>query len=784
MRCRSRQLGRFVLFVLALHGGGPARADDEAPLPSLPTLVDEDADGHEAAVEAWLALSVPDRVSLARAALVGEDLAAARAASLLVGWPDLSVAETRRAASLRAEQPAWWFRVPAGLGTEEPSLGSYIGLGSVDWPVAMRAAVAHPEDVDPDDLELLHRVARPEHADVLAEVVATCPEEWLGPLSLTCSVMADCDRSERHREGLARCFLTFVERRRLQGEDDDARQPAAAMPEGFDAQHEALLRAWIAERRGDGDTSSDLSLQWLRRVTEKRTYTEADVPLLEALVDAAGSQRYAYAPDRYLALTAMRKLVALAPGKATVVHSAKEFAGGSDPLGEAALAAWAGTGDPEARALLDREEGGWDDLDPDWRWLADRARMRDEALAVLLDDEAERDAQDVAQTCEAYGWGVRQDEQKWAGMGPDDDDVAWLGDQLAGRHAEPDLLLAWHMFAEPGSLDRERARLVLERLDEGAPPRWVAEYERAFGAVLVELLELEADHVRALLVTWVRSGDRHVVEAFAPWCLRLGLDVDPEVLARGWSTWTAEDAAELGRHPDPAVGAFLRMSLVASEPEARSLATGALLMRAGVDPRVVRRLIERAAFPDWGEDGDEEEERDGEEGGAVFDILRDALREGDVTGAVLVLAERARDLSPLVYLAGDRVLAWLRAQRDDPRSPLASEAELALGWSGTDSEKQVLARFVAEGRTWILENKTTEGMPDGPIVDTVVELLDTNCCLGWVAAELLNDMYPVVLDGDTAWGGQGTQATRERLRSFRWVPTPWDGTPTAVRAQP
>lgn len=436
------------------------------------------------------------------------------------------------------------------------------------------------------------------------------------------------------------------------------------------------------------------------------------------------------------------------------------------------MAAWAGTGAAEALALLDRDQGGWDDIDPDWRWLADRKRMREEALDVLLDDGADRDAQDVVQMCQAYGWGVRHDEQKWAGMGPDDDDVAWLGDELARRRADANFLLAWHMFAEPGSLDRERARVLLEGLEAAGSPRWAGQYGRAFGAVLVELLELEPDHVRALLVQWTMSGAPQDVEAFAPWCLRLGLDVAPELLARGWSTWSSEAAAELGRHPDSAVTAFLRIVFVACDPSEQDKAAWALLMRAGVDARAVRRLAESVSILDWTDEPD------------VQETIRQALLAGDGVAAMLAGAQQESDLSCLGLLHDDRVLAWLRTKRDDPGSRLPGEAELALGWSGTDSEKQVLARFVAEGRTWILEQGTMEGVPEGPIVDLVVELLDTNCCLGWVAAETLKSMYPVVLDGDTAWGGCGTQATRERLRSFRWVPTPWDGTLTAVRAQP
>ncbi|MGE0191392.1 MAG: hypothetical protein AB7T63_05045 [Planctomycetota bacterium] len=777
-----------IVFGVVLVAGGVTRAEEDAPGARirLPVLVDEEAESHEATVEAWLELPVPERIELAREALGGDDEAAARAASLVIGWPHLSVDEVARAAALRAQQPAWWFSEPAGPGAEEPAAFTSIGFGSVDWPVAMRAALEHSDEVSPGDIELLHRVARPAHADVLAEVVAVCPESWLAPLSLTCGVMADCDRSERHREGLARCFLAFQARRRAQQDGGASEPPRSAQPATFDAQHDVLLRAWIDGRTAAEPTEAgtDLSLRWLRRVTAARVFTEADVALLEALADAAGSQRSNHDVERHLLLTTMRKLAGLEGGKATVVSHATGFRGGTDELGEAALAAWASTGLPEARALLNREEGGWDDIDPDWRWLADRDRMRAEALDVLLEDDEGRHPQDIAQMCNAYAWGAREDERTWTGMGPDDDDVAWLGDELARRAADADVLLAWHMLAEPGSLDGERARRLLDRLEEAEAPRWVDEHGRAFGAVLVELLQLEADRIRSLLVTWARSGDGHVVEAFGPWCLRLGLDVAPEVLARGWSSWMDEDAAELGRHPDPAVEAFLRLTLVASEPDQQALAAGALLLRAGLDPRVVRHLAGSVSFLRWTSDEDENEEDEEEGGGELHEPFRGALLAGDAIGAVLALADLEEDLSFLGLLDDERVRIWLRARRDDPQSPLARQAEVALGWSGDAGEKAVLQRLVESGRTWILENAIMEGVPEGPLVETVLELLDTNCCLGWVAAETLEAMYPVVLDGDTAWGGRGTQATRERLRSFRWVKTPWDGTPTAIRATP
>lgn len=787
-----RAVSLLCLLLLTFAGAhGAAAADEHARLLALD---DEDHPEHEAALAWWEERSERERIAILRGALASNRSDVARLAAHGIGHTWLSSHEIARMVGLRLGDASRPYHEDASWGMHgEPPLGAPLLVAYVE------RVLREPRRFPKRAISTAHRVAKPEHARALLPLLERAPPELLRQVLFLITITGEHDRADRHRETIARGTYYGLLRIRAQRAGKPA-PPLAVLPSdvlappeggGIPPVAKAIAEACERDapnglaRRKDEQDAMEARVDagfWVRRWLLDTTPSTADIPFLGHVIDRGLSPRsgWPYAPAHVLwAMTHLCRFEG-ARGRDWVRAWARQRE--DVPRAWYASVALARQGEREPfdalRAAADAREIPKQDMpDLDLTWFVDRADARQRAAEAIRRLRPEYLDKRHALTPEYRRYALRDD-----GLRIEDADLEAIAAHL-WKHADEDghagalRLLRFHTYVHPASLTPERARALLVALrawlareDATARPAYhdalnEDDLERA-----LPLCEVRApEATRGLLRWWARS--KHEGRLFALECLaRLGAEGHAEAYLQHWSGHEERDWRDrwhLGRVPGEAITAFLR-GKAPREGEALDVqghaeamdALHALLLRAGL-PRAIAPLFEGLQWI----------ESDDAAGSRGLRAAWKAVLADDAVGALLQLADVAGlGVHALGAVDDPRAVAWLEARRRDRDQGLYWEATMARGGRDPAAARDVLG-LIRAGRTWILEDLEGGGVrriPAPVLTHELTAALDTNCCLGWAAHVLLQEVHPW-LPFDAGFGGAGTEATRAYLAGHAWA---------------
>lgn len=771
-------VGRWVwIFAVGLLGSAfvvaasPLSAED-GPSIALVDLDDASRPHHAAAREAWRALPVAERTAFLLSILEGDNEELATLAAEGLGSDQMDAEQCRRAMELLVRHPVrlmqlledrpWW-SVASGPRA----------WGSVDLVPFFKAAARLPTgQLAGARLTNWHRVLHPHDIWSLVDLLETPNAEVFTTLRGLVAMAAAYDREDRDRDraafGLAYILLRLEAEQRGQaiptlGDTQIQIRADVGLPRTFGRLVEAHVlteASGAARRQGDATHLSEARhvAEWLTRWARSLEAAPADLPLLSRIVE--GDLELATPLGRW----ALEQGVRAAPGSDPGFRMLAESLATPGNRGAAAAArALVRIGREEpARALLDAWRGSAEGRDryPDalgLLWSLDRGAARERVVAMILAGGA-RDTDGFAGLEPRARHGLAQHEGVIVGPA----DVAWIGDRLWARQADVLTLLRYHADVWPRGLTHARARTLLARLSDLDLDHALAVDH---GWLIRGLALLEARdqwRLETLLGGWARRVPAIRTECLQ-WLARLGSTTHVAEMVEDWATWDPHLRLHLARVHDPRVADAMRTYVAMSEEDgygAEDLvwaACGVLLLQAGL-PESAADVFARG----------------GTDGKPPLPRILDALRNGRAREVAVDLATAASAFHRRQgESAGTRALEdtlWeARQARTDREDLWLRHFADAYDWD-PESTAQV-SILLGDDRLWVYE-----ALPDHvwyaldrfELLDEFVPLLDSNCCLGFEAAERLLGLHPTFPFEDAA-GFVGSARTQGWFRNQPWT---------------
>ncbi len=740
---------------------GVGAAEDE---PLLLRLNRPDVEGYEDARAVWEALTASERVALLREGLASPEPALAEVAAAEIGGQYLSLDEIHRRQVLLQD------RFGAAVGSRQHvwGVGGTPPVGAPDVVPLWTALAGRTEVPRKGTLELLHRVTLPEHLPELVPLLAKGDEHYFESLFWTVCLVANYDASDRFRVSVER-GLEFglrrlqLERRRnheaLRAHLFDPEQPAwvgEGLPPGF----VAIARAtWGLDPDGfrkaedaGGDVLQGLPpYRWLHRQAARFTPIEKDGPFLTEVVRSWSVPL----DERWWA---MRHLLRLSPDWGGDVIRA--LVGRDTKVDVVVAAALAEAGRPDLWHALDEddEQGerrrysplAWA-VDPEWAraaWLDYALGKIEEGYPVLAGGEA-LDLGPLERARYRYDWGVVIR----------DEDLRWIAARLA--EAEVPALFEAEFLARvlPEALTPGRASDLAARMgsmtvsDEEDDWLMWAETEATLGALEVA----NRDALCEVLSTWVSKLEGYDRQQVLVWLAKLGDTSRVPEMLQSWPEWDIDGAA-LGHVRDDRVAAFLKERLLQAEGEEAGSAFAALCIFHGVPSLIFDCFLVNAS--------DVEDD-------PAWRKAVERLLAGDAVGAILA---DEPCVARLGLIPDTRVEAYLRRAREDRAGETYWPATAGLALHGDAAARAELLALVREGRMWFFDGLlqspdavvlTCDG--DTDFLDAWVGLVESNCCIGWAAEEVVfRERFPTMPVASTITGGFTTSAeVRAWLERYR-----------------
>jgi hypothetical protein len=666
---------------------------------------DADAPNH------WQDLSAEQRVGLLRDGLKSKDGKIAYLAARVVDPDCLSLGEVRLQATVLVSH-AEWIRDPKTAGPPWFKGHLPMPIGSPDLPRLWKTATS-VEDLPgaAEKLTYFHRALLPEHIPALVgRLEHAGPEVFLG-LADTLQLVANY--TSEHRPVAARGFLYTLERlRRERKKEPRPRGEDTTIDPRSKAAFVALARAaWGFDRNGfqvKGAPSLVPPHAWLVRWAREVAWAKEDVPFLSQVVWRAEDPIAKAWPIRRLGALGARELML-------------ELAEGEDSLAALGAAELARLGEPARLLELLRER--------DW--------MLPHTLAYYaMPVEARRRQLGEILLGPGYVSGLaprwRYEAEAEHEVRIREEDLAWIGENLLKIDAHPARAAAYFGQVYPRGLTAQVAAGIARRLrDEGTDFE-----ETELGALLAPLEVANRGALVGLLDHWAANGRG----AALPYLARLGEARHVPAMLSAWSDW-GFDARVLGRVRDPRVEQHLRKRAQSGGV----IAVEALAIYYGL-PEPLCVLLE---------------DPPAEERGLVL--------KRDPVGAVVHAAKRAGGwrLARLGLAQDERAIAYLRALRKQRHRGEYWAATAGLALAGDAQAREEFGALMREGRTWLLDRLldchvlTLGGRPEW--VDFWLSRVNTNCCLSYIAMDVLTEMhptFPVAHDGIVDYGQRGRFARK------------------------
>ena len=764
MHGRMRVRVAALALVVCLTALVAVRAGEDEPL--LLRLIRPDVEGYEDARAAWEALADSERVALLREGLASSDRALAEVAAAEIGGQYLSLDEIHRRQALLQD------RFGAAVGSRQHvwGVGGTPPVGAPDV-VPLWRALADRQDVPRKEvtLELLHRVTLPEHLPDLVPLLAKGDEHYFESLFWTVCLVANYDASDRFRVSAERGIEFGLRRLRLERGYNpealralsfDAERPAwqgDGLPTGFIAVARA---AWGLDPDGfrkaedaGGDKLEGLPpFRWLHRQAARFTPLENDGTFIADVV------RGTVVPleDRWWA---MRHLLRLSPDWGGEVVGAGRGRGrqGDARRGRRPRRGRSPRrrGRPSTRSDQDAASPLAWAVDPETaraRWLRGGSAHGRRGLPVPRRELGARSRSPGARAL-PHDWGVRIA----------DEDLRWIAARLAEAEVPAPLR---------GRLPRERAfptTLTSERGMRRSLPRMAT-------------MPVSDEEERWLITPGSRRRSRRSRSRTPTRCREVLVDVGDALrggrpqsrstsgsrrrairrrcprCSQSWPEWEHRPARPRPR-AGRSGGGLPRGAPLQAEGEEAGSALAALCILRGIPPVVFDGFLRRR------------ERRRGRpyvEGGG-----RAASSRATPSAPSLPCDPRAAELG---LIRDPRVEAYLRRAREDRAGGTYWPATAGLALHGDAAARAELLALVREGRMWFFDGLlqspdavvlTCDG--DTEFLDAWVGLVESNCCIGWAAEEVVfRERFPTMPVASTITGGFTTSAeVRAWLERYR-----------------
>ncbi len=748
------------LFLFGLLGGASANAADDADASLLLRLSTPGREGRAAALADWSARSEYARVSLLRRFLQADAPDLARLAAAEIGADYLSLDEMHRCTALLGG------RVEAALFPPflRWGVGGASTVGSPDVVPLFRALAERTKSPAKTVLDGLSRTAVPDEIPDLVPLLDRGDDEYVRSLLSTISSLAVADRRDRYRGWVARA-LDYGLRVRA-GAPRPALEPGPlplsdgpGLPAAFRAIASAL---WGFGEGADTREGSVLDLAavpalqgWLRRWAHGLEPVDADGFFVTDLVRADGV-------DVGMRFWAMKHLLRLSPDWGGRVVG--DLAAGTDDAAAAASAALALAGRPDAwtRMLaLDEPPGPVAIL----AWAVDPESARRRWLEALVKTDALRgsyvfDLSPLARQQMASAFSVRIR----------DEDLRWIADRLREGAAPPGDTAFFFARVLPRALTPAEVGALAHRLED-LPSVEGKDFSAAdVPEDVLGWLEVgNPDALKRLLGAWLPLVPRDDRARVLAWLARLGDTAHVDEMVRTWSEGSDRELRrDIGHVADPRVEAMLLQRLAGDDRDEAELAFLALAVERGIPDAVFEGGCD---FPEPADD-------------ASWARAVGLMSRGDAVGAILAWPP---DVGRLGLVKDPRVVAALRSVRSERGNGLYWEATAGLALLGDAEARSEMLGLVREGHTWLFDRfddpllLSLDGDPE--VIAAWVAHVESNCCLGWQAQQVLRARFPTLpLESDA--GGTTTSAEAAawlaahegRLRHSRilggWIPGP------------
>ena len=740
------------LLLCAVLAGAPAPVRAGPPEEAAAkALADPTDPGHEKALEAWTALTEPQRVERVLAGIASEDRQVARFYAALADPYVLSLEELRRVMAICAEDPEWVADplrlLPGGLGSNG------LGFGTPDLPGIAKTAATTPDLVffvgKDGDADEFHRAMDASVAAALVPFLETKNDAVRKRLAGWLELAANVTTRDETRPAFARGFLYLAARAAAVKAGRpvppfasiEAKTDGPGVPPALKALILDAVRA--TDSGGEGfrgvDAVEGWPCPWLLRWARVTRPIAEDLPFLTEVSKA---------PKTLLASWAVRSLAALDPTGGKSAWPA--LATREDGVAVAVAAELARKGQPERLRSLADHEGDLAALAQVYSFEVDPDTARARYVASIAPEERERDPIDLspfARAGYAVDWGVTIDEAQLARIGstlaegdPPRRGVVWFHAQVLPEAITPAVAAAMgrRLSALPDDLqhsfdiDTSELDLALAQLEVRAP-----------------------DALRAVLEAWATGTAEQKKERALVHLARLGdaSHVDAMLASFGQEAWSVA-APVLGRVKDPKVVTFLveRVRKDVDGEDADALA--ALAVARGL-PESVRWLLSPG-----NDEGDHTE---------PLATVVTLLIEGDPRAAVVAFLAHGQMLASAweVFPEGLEALRRARKERFFGGHPAYWTATKALAAAGDADARREWLAFLRDGRVRINDGEdlsVPRSLANDPEVLAVfLGLLDTNCCLGWQAYAALHEAFPTA-----PLGHIGPNLARNRVAAEPW----------------